>query len=304
MDLSEPKDGGGGGGQQPAAAKKPVNPADPKTGRARRRTELYSAPIKERGRSKRPLRHTENQRAAAATAAPGSTVTDPALLCGARLIGRGSRGRGPGGSCRMPAGWRTNHPGYGACLFHGGATDASVSQAVRTMVDEAVNTYGLPRQIGPHEALLEEVWRTAGHVAYMEQVVHAMEREQLVSPAIASTGHPAEVSTWVKLYQAERAHLTSVCKTAIDCGIAERQVRLAEEHARVIAGVIAGVLGDFGIAAADDDVRSAVRRHLVAVSAATATAAAAAAPPGATARLLMGGPGGGGAGDDGGGTVQ
>jgi hypothetical protein len=177
--------------------------------------------------------------------------------------------------CRNPAGLQTDHPGVGRCFMCGGRSEMDRTKAHKAIATAAMDTYGRPRQVGPHDALLEEVWRTAGHVAFLEQQIHAMEAAGLVAERPAGASPDAaraasEVSIWIKLYQSERSHLVSVCRTAIDCGIAERQVRIAEEQGRMIAGVISGVLGDLGIAADSDEVRLRVRQHLTLLASAPA----------------------------------
>src|SRR6266511_3154403 len=66
-------------------------------------------------------------------------------------------------------GWRCTHRpmrGQRVCRHHGGsAPQAKAAVERRDERDEAeraVQTYGLPRDIAPDEALLEEVHRTAG----------------------------------------------------------------------------------------------------------------------------------------------
>src|ERR1700688_2361201 len=61
---------------------------------------------------------------------------------------------------------------------------------------------------------------------------------------VTRTEEAAAVSLWIELYFGERKHLLDICKTAIGCGIAERQVRLAEAHGEIIANVLKGVLSD------------------------------------------------------------
>lgn len=209
--------------------------------------------------------------------------------CGAR--------KPAGGLCRQPAGLRTPHPGVGRCFRHGGGSPGGIKNGQRLMAEAAVATYGLPREVGPHQALLEEVWRTAGHVAWLEERVRALDPDSLVwgvtkqvtesssvevvPPGEEPDAEPVEVpssettmkseeaaatSIWIDLYHKERRHLTEVCKTAIACGIAERQVKLAEQHGAIIARVIVGVLGDLGVRQGDPEVRVAVRKHLALVS--------------------------------------
>lgn len=104
----------------------------------------------------------------------------------------------------------------------------------------AVVTFGLPREIDPQTALLEEVHRTAGHVAYLGQVVADLEHDELTHDSIVGKSP----SVWLGMYERERAHLVKVAATCISAGIAERQVRLAEEQGKQLAGVLRGVLGD------------------------------------------------------------
>lgn len=51
----------------------------------------------------------------------------------------------------------------------------------------------------------------------------------------------------VALENDERDRCARFCKMAVDAKIAERQVRLAEEHGRLVADVIRGALSDLGI---------------------------------------------------------
>jgi hypothetical protein len=137
-----------------------------------------------------------------------------------------------------------------ACAADGAATTAArpaaarpdgvqtIPATAREAASDAVATYGLPREVEPAQALLEEVHRTAGHVAWLAQVINA--------------GTPGDLSQWseagrkpsvfVDLYQGERAHLARVAKSALDAGIAERQVRMAEAQGELLAGVIRRVL--------------------------------------------------------------
>jgi hypothetical protein len=87
------------------------------------------------------------------------TWRPPKHICGARA-------RSTGKPCGRPAGWGTSHQGYGSCKLHGGCTATGIKAAEHAMAEQAIITYGLPREVDPHEALLEELHRTAGAVAY------------------------------------------------------------------------------------------------------------------------------------------
>jgi hypothetical protein len=155
--------------------------------------------------------------------------------------------------------------GVAVCPRHGGAAPQVLAAAVRRQEQAAaiaaVTTYGLPREVAPDVALLEEVHRTAGHVAWLADVVGRLEREEVTwglaeetdVPAGDSGGggvltkHKAGVNIWVKLYQEERRHLASVCRDALAAGIAERQVRLAEQQGALLAGAVNRILEGLGL---------------------------------------------------------
>ncbi|MFI7125976.1 hypothetical protein ACIBQ1_09800 [Nonomuraea sp. NPDC050153] len=128
-------------------------------------------------------------------------------------------------------------------------------------------------------ALLEEVHRTAGHVAWLQQKVSETEADDLVWGLVEEvdkgatefagidTTKAARPSVWLELYRAERKHLTDVCKAALAAGIAERQVRLAEQQGALIVGVIQRILDDLALTAEQRSlVPSVVPRHLRSVS--------------------------------------
>lgn len=174
-----------------------------------------------------------------------------AELCGAKA-------KSTGKPCTRPA-----VKGASRCRFHGGAAPqvkAAAERRIQTAVAEkAVATFGLPREIDPRDALLEEVYRTAGAVDWLHQQVQALQAEQVVwgkTEAVekqagefpgVDTKHAAEVNVWVQLWRAERAHLVKVAKEAIGAGLEERKVRLAEQQGAMLASVIKAILGDLDL---------------------------------------------------------
>lgn len=168
----------------------------------------------------------------------------------------GSRKKQGEGTCTRPAGWGTNHPGWGCCKLHGGCTQTVAEGAAREQIKAAVVTYGLPVDIDPTEALLQEVRHTAGHVAWLRQRIAELEQEALIwnraeevektateFPGIDVTSKAAP-HVWIDLYHRERKHLIDVCKAAIAAGIEERRVRIAEAQGNLLADVIRGILSD------------------------------------------------------------
>lgn len=179
-----------------------------------------------------------------------------------------------GKPCRKREGWGTPHPGYGLCRVHGGNSPNGIANARSAEAAKLVEQYGLPREIDPHDALLEELARTAGHVDWLRVQIGTFAESELVGPVGQSgtgkdgtTHHPeGKPNPWLALYQDEREHLVRVASACAKAGIEERRVRLAEAQGKVIVNVLRGVLGELGIAADDPRVGPAVRKQLAAVN--------------------------------------
>jgi hypothetical protein len=186
----------------------------------------------------------------------------------------GGKRRGPeanGKMCTRPAGWGTAHPGDGRCKLHGGSTATHKVASQVAQAERAVVTFGLPREIDPRDALLEEVYRSAGAVDWLSKQVQALTSESVVWGKAEETAddvkYKAAVNVWVLLHQQERAHLVRVAKEAINAGIEERRVRLAEQQGSLLAGVIKAILGDLNLTPEQQGrVGEIVPRHLRAVA--------------------------------------
>lgn len=184
---------------------------------------------------------------------------------------------------------RTASHGATKCSTHGGRSPRSLAAAKRRLAqaeaERAIATYGLPREIDPHGALLEELHRTAGHVAWLGALIADLEHEDSVKPRAggdvdedeerSSSGKSGlkqyhrdknmlweKPSVWVELYQSERKHLTDVAKVCIAAGIAERQVRLAEDQGRLLAEVVRTIVTGLGHDLQDERVRRVVQPAL------------------------------------------
>jgi len=146
---------------------------------------------------------------------------------------------------------RTGAP---VCPRHGGHAP-QVERARERRIKEqnaraAVGRLDLSRKVDPVTALLEEIYRTAGVVAWLDEKVRALNDKEMVwgktEEVHKSSGeHPgtdtkyaAERNVWVQFWQDERAHLVRVCREAITAGIEERMVRLAEQEGALVADVL------------------------------------------------------------------
>lgn len=144
--------------------------------------------------------------------------------------------------------------------------------------------YGPPIVVDPGVALLGEVHRTAGHVAYLERRVRELEESELVWSKVMEsreegqvpggggggggtidvlrTEHRQEINKWWQLYMSERKHLAQVSLAALKAGIEERRVRLAERGVDILEDALSNALTELGLDPSSERVRAVLGHHL------------------------------------------
>jgi hypothetical protein len=157
---------------------------------------------------------------------------DKFAMCGARTRS--------GGRCRKWAGERTDHPSIGACYLHGGSTPTHQQHAVKVEAKRRAVEFGQLVDIEPGEALLLSVKLSAGQLVYL--------RSRLDDPDVDGFERQVLASQW----DGERDRFVRSSRAAVESGIAERRVRLAEAAGAELAQIITGVLEALGL---DDDQR-------------------------------------------------
>jgi hypothetical protein len=201
-----------------------------------------------------------------------------------RIRCRAHSRRNHGGQCRAFA-----MHGSLVCKVHGGAIGHVRAAAARREAARRALAL-LPRvnaragtDQSPAEHLLDELYRSAAICeVYAELVVRLDQREQaidraempvvadgLLAPKPGWRGRPeVVVHPFVTLYAAERERRARIAKLAIDAGVAEATVRLAERTSGVIVAAFTAALADpeLGLDEARQLVgRSVLARHLRAV---------------------------------------
>lgn len=140
------------------------------------------------------------------------------------------------------------------CANHGGKTPGAMAAAQeRLRLREATassRTFGLPRNVDPHEALLEELRRTAGVVTWLDQLVGGLRPDEVVWGTTREktggddrgTTREATTSVWVKLWQEERRHYLAVGAACHKAGIHDQQIQLAQDQGRMLGGAVQRIL--------------------------------------------------------------
>lgn len=177
-----------------------------------------------------------------------------------------------GGVCQLPAGAGTDHVGWGKCKFHMGCTPAVSKAAAREAAEYAALRLGDEIEfLEPGEALLQEVRRSAGFVRWIQNRIAFWDQadqpeEERLRLLLEMTEAGWSRSALVDVYQRERKHLARTCKMALDAGVAERAVRLAEDQGRLLANALQAILRDLKLSAEQEaEAPGIVRKHLMAV---------------------------------------
>ena len=190
----------------------------------------------------RSASHTSSQMAKVLTSKKQSGA-----LCQARL--KDGKGR-----CKREAGWGTLHPGTGKCKFHGGSVP---THAVANAVPSLALLVGYDVDVNPMEALLMCVRIKAAEVAYYSQQIMALDPKQiLVRPreeTLDKDGYvhdlkkQRQINLWVRLRDQAIDRLAKYAKMALDAGIDERMVTVAEGIGQKLAAMLQGVLDGLGL---------------------------------------------------------
>jgi hypothetical protein len=190
--------------------------------------------------------------------------------------------------CTRYAGANTDHEGTGYCSWCESKTKKRMARNKDTKSGKAMTAAQLRRfhgevmrnrdvlgskvDIGPHEALLDEVQRTAGSVAWCESLIqnlgNAREAGEEYQVLLQMSKMGMEPSAIYQIYQWERDHLITASKAAIACGVAERRVRMAEDQGRLLVMVIQAFVHDPQLGLSPGQLQAApeiIRKHMLAL---------------------------------------
>lgn len=158
------------------------------------------------------------------------------------------------GTCAKPAGWGTDHVGYGNCRLHAGKLNGQAQAAQKAMASKAASIWGVPRHIDPADGLMEEYWRSAGIVLGLEKIVREIKQEDLTEGVVeirqrtggeANGGAPntetirkVAPNIWLRLWNDERDRWAKLGIEIVRLGLEARR----DEYIRAQVEVFAQVL--------------------------------------------------------------
>jgi hypothetical protein len=135
-------------------------------------------------------------------------------------------------------------PGLQVCYFHGGHTKVARAAAARHVaLAKAGELLGVPQEVDPGQALVDAVHEAAGNVEFLRNQLQAY---QLGGGELGrvTAGDQLVINATLQLYNQERDRLADYCRLAIQAGVGERMVRVAERQGAMLAGLVAALLAD------------------------------------------------------------
>ena len=162
-----------------------------------------------------------------------------------------------GQPCKNPAGKNTDHVGAGQCWLHGGMTPPGKRSAGR---DQLLRLAGRNLQdVRPMDAILMCVRLTAMEVKVFSEKIEELESiddlierpdEEVVAGMHADkfwVKKQKQLSIWMRMREKAMDRLVRYSKQALDAGIEERQVRIAERMGDIMAETMRLVLDDLDL---------------------------------------------------------
>lgn len=184
--------------------------------------------------------------------------------------------------CTRDAGWGTEHPGVGPCKSHdkGWAAmrgDTKVQKYARPLLAKLT---GYDVNVNPMDALLMCVRIAAAEVAYFTERMDMLGEDAMtmrpsvtrstvkdkggtVEKTVVRVEENEELNLWMKARRESLRDLARYSKMALEAGVEERMVRVAETVGESIATAVRGILDDLKLDKQQQEVApEIVRRHL------------------------------------------
>jgi hypothetical protein len=213
----------------------------------------------------------------AAAASPTTQPTDPhgKPICGARTRGEKRK------PCGKPPGWGTDHVGFGECKLHGGCTATGRKRAARMEAEQLAAEWAeryaeLEPDVDASDVLVRMVSRAAWLVSFYgrkyRELLHVKGDDGLVVASERTrtwhgvggsetedvpkgqgeetiVSNDVHLHIWGRLYHEAIDRAARLAKTALDAGVDERRIRLAESQADELAEMFREFIEALGLTA-------------------------------------------------------
>ncbi len=186
-------------------------------------------------------------------------MSNPDAQCGARTKS--------GNPCKNPRGHHTDHPGFGRCALHGGASPSGTKAAqVQILKHEAARLGVLDEGLDPGEALMNALWSAHASLTYYRSLASELESPTHWEKGPGGALKEAPAPVVVLLHQAEQ-RVADIATACLRAGLEERRVRIAEREAPVIFEAVQRSLTALGVGDRMPEFRDLFTKYLAEASA-------------------------------------
>jgi hypothetical protein len=170
-----------------------------------------------------------------------------------------------GGKCRNPAGFRTEHPNFGSCFKHSGATTNGNKAAARAQVMAMASE----ADAEPSEVLLKAIRCDWGAVQYVQARLADLNVQILEAESVEDREAAInQMGLWQQAYGDWVDRSAKHAKMALDAGVQERQIRLSEMIGAQFAIALQGIRQGLNLTPAQEAVwKQLVTTNMLAIDA-------------------------------------
>jgi hypothetical protein len=172
-----------------------------------------------------------------------NTLATP--LCGAK--------KKNGERCRAFAGQGTDHPGFGTCKYHGGATPSAGKHAIKLQAKAEMIRLGGPVDVQPTEALLALLRASAGHVSWLLQEIQEL----------TDLG-TEQAKVLLSMYDSERDRAARTAEACVRAGVAEKHLQLEQARIALLVDQVRGAAKEAGLSSKQTQALGAAMRKMAA----------------------------------------
>jgi hypothetical protein len=174
--------------------------------------------------------------------------------CGGKLHGRD-------GTCGLPAGWGTEHKGFGRCRKHFGNSPNVAKAAEKQRLEHEVRDLLARLDVTPVEDPLTELQKLAGEVVAWKNAMAAKVNE--LTSVRYETLYGEQLRSEVALFERAMDRCERVLTAMARLNIDARLARISEEQGRLVTEALRGALAELGLSQeAQMAARPVVARHL------------------------------------------
>ncbi|HEX6681088.1 MAG TPA: hypothetical protein VF063_10615 [Gaiellaceae bacterium] len=123
--------------------------------------------------------------------------------------------------------------GVGTCKFHLGNAPNNKLAAAKAEAQRRAIRFGEAIKVEPTEALLTVLYLSAGHVSFIADELATYDDKTTF-----------EAQVLLRMWNEERDRVARIAKAALDAGVAERAVSLAERYAEDLARLLRAIFDD------------------------------------------------------------